>query len=71
MNSSTAHNILDEINRLPKEEKDYLREKILKQLTEEKRKEILLRVKEAEVNYSSCKTKTGSADDLLKDLEND
>ena len=71
MNSSTINDILNEINRLSEEDKDYLREIILKQLTEQKREKILLRIREAEVNYSSGNVNKGSAEDLLKDIDND
>jgi len=71
MNSSSLNNILEEINKLSEEDKEYLRELIYKQLIESKRESILHRAKEAEANYSADNVKKGSADDLMKDTEND
>ncbi len=71
MNSSSINSILEEIDKLNEDDKEYLRELIYKQLIESKRESILLRAKEAEANYKAGKVKKGSADDLLKDIEND
>ncbi len=69
MYSPTIDNILKEINNLPEENKDYLREVILKQLTEQKGEKLLLRIREAESNYSSGETNKGTAEDLLRDID--
>ncbi len=71
MNSNAINSILNEIECLNEDDKDYLREIIYKQLVEYKRESILHRAKEAEANYSVNKVKKGSADDLLEDLNND
>ena len=71
MNSNAINSILNEIEWLSEDDKDYLLEIIYKQLVEYKRESILHRAKEAETNYNTGSIKKGSADDLLKDLKND
>lgn len=71
MDSNAINSILNEIEYLSEDDKDYLREIIYKQLVEYKRESILHRAKEAETNYNAGSIKKGSADDLLEDLNND
>ncbi len=65
MSSSSINNILEEIDKLSEDDKEYLRELIYKQLIETKRESILHRAKEAEVNYNTDNVKKGSADNLI------
>ena len=71
MNSNAINSILNEIEGLSEDDKDYLLEIIYKQLVEYKRESILHRAKEAETNYNASSVKKGSADDLFKDLKNE
>ncbi len=71
MNSNAINSILNEIEGLSENDKDYLLEIIYKQLVEYKRESILHRAKEAETNYNAGRIKKGSTDDLFGDLKND
>ena len=70
MNSNAINSILNEIECLSENDKDYLLEIIYKQLIEYKRESILHRAKEAEINYNAGCVKKGSADDLLESFNN-
>ncbi len=70
MNGKAINSILDEIEHLGEDDKDYLREIIYKQLVEYKRESILHRAKEAEINYNAGSVKKGSADDLIEYFNN-
>lgn len=71
MNSNAINSILNDIECLSEDDKDYLREIIYKQLVEYKRESILHRAKESETNYNAGSIKKGSTDDLFEDLKND
>lgn len=71
MKHITLNKVIDEFNELPMKEKEYAIEIINKRLIEERRTAICKRAKEAKANYKKRKTKSGSAKDLLKDLESD
>ncbi|OGF58430.1 MAG: hypothetical protein A2Y62_04440 [Candidatus Fischerbacteria bacterium RBG_13_37_8] len=62
---------MEDFNELSLEDREYVIEIINKQLIEAKRDAIAKRVKEARANYKKGKSKTGSAEHLLKDLESD
>lgn len=67
----TINDVLNDFKKLGDSDKEYFLEVARKQLIELKRNHIADRVKEAEQNYNSGKTKVGNADELLKDLGND
>jgi hypothetical protein len=62
--------VLDDFAHLALPDKEYTLDILNKQLTEEKRNSIANRAKEARQNYSTGKSKRGTATKLLKDLEN-
>lgn len=64
-------NMLDTVSKLPVEEQLMLAEIIKKRIIEQRRKELAASVKESIEEYKSGKAKTGSLDDLIKDLENE
>lgn len=64
-------NMLDTVSKLPVEEQLMLAEIIKKRIIEQRRKELAGSVKESMEEYNSGKAKTGSLDDLIKDLENE
>ncbi len=64
-------NMLDNISKLPADEQLMLAEIIKKRIIEQRRKELAVSVKESMVEYNSGKAKTGTVDDLLRELENE
>ena len=64
-------NMLDTVSKLPVEEQLMLAEIIKKRIIEQRRKELANSVKESLEEYNGGKAKTGSLDDLIKDLENE
>lgn len=62
---------LDEFQKLPLEDKEYLTEIIQKRLIESRRNYLSSRISEARENYSRGYAKSGSIKELLEDLEND
>lgn len=71
MRNSTLNKLIEDFNHLPLEEREYLIEIAKKQLIEAKREKIAKRAKEAEKNYKKGKVKSGTVNDLYKDLESD
>ena len=67
----TINDVLNDFDKLDSNEKEYFLEIARKQLIEQRRNKIADRVKEADQNYIKGITKSGKADELLKDLEND
>lgn len=63
--------LLDEFQKLPLEDKEYLTEIIQKRLIESRRDYLAARISEARENYSRGETKSGSIKELLEDLDND
>ena len=71
MKSATLNKIIEEFIELPLEEKEYAIEIINRQMIEAKRNAIAKRAKVAKANYKKKKIKSGSVQDLVKDLESD
>ncbi len=69
--NATMNSLLDEFQKLPLNDKEYLSEIIQKQLVEAKRDFLADRICEVRENYSKGQTKSGSLEDLKEDLEND
>ncbi len=67
----TINDVLNDFDKLDSNDKEYFLEVARKQLIEQRRNKIADRVKEADQNYSKGITKSGKANELLKDLEND
>lgn len=67
----TFEQMLDNISRMSAEEQLMLAEIIKKRIAEQRRKEIAYNVKESLEKYNSGEAKTGSIDDLIKELEDD
>lgn len=63
--------IIEKLNQLDDNDKEYVRDILTKQLIESKRDTLIQRVKEAEANYTTGKVSSGNADELLADLEDD
>ena len=71
MPDTTINDALSNFEKLNETDKEYFLEIASKQLTEIKRKKLVNRVQEAEQNYKTGNIKTGSAKELLQDLNND
>ncbi len=71
MSQITINDALNDFQKLSDNDKEYFLEIAKKQMIEVKRKQLADRVAEAEKNYAEGKSKSGDADALLKDLEND
>ena len=69
--NANVNNLLDEFQKLPLDDKEYLAEIMLKQIREMKREFLVTRVNEARGNYNQGKCKSGTLKDLMEDLEND
>jgi len=67
----TIDDALEDFQKLNDTDKEYFLEIARKQLIELRRKNISDRVSEIEENYGAGKTKNGSSDELLKDLNDD
>jgi flagellar motor switch protein FliG len=63
--------IIEKLNQLDDNDKEYVRDILTKQLVESKRDTLIQRVNEAEVNYTTGKVSSGNADELLAELEDD
>jgi len=68
---SSIKAVVDEFLQLPLDDQEYVAEIITKQLSEFRREHLAERIAEARANYNTGKTKSGSFDELMKDLEND
>ncbi len=69
--SSSINALVDEFQELPLDDQEYVAEIITKQLLEFKREHLADRIAEARVNYKTGKSKSGSFNELMEDLEND
>jgi len=69
--SSSINALVDEFQELPLDDQEYVAEIIAKQLLEFRREHLADRIAEARANYKTGKSKSGSFDELMEDLEND
>ena len=63
--------MLENVLKMPPDEQLILAEIIKKRIIEHSRKEFANSVKESIEEYNSGKTKTGTVNDLIRDIEND
>jgi hypothetical protein len=71
MQASTVGNILEAISVLDFEDQLFVVETLQKRMVELRRKQIALRIQEAEENYRLGKVRTGSIEDLMMDSSDD
>jgi len=69
--SSSINALVDEFQQLALDDQEYVAEIITKQLLEFRREHFADRIVEARASYKAGKTKSGSFDELMEDLEND
>jgi hypothetical protein len=68
---SDINTFVEEFQELSLEDQEFVAELIKKQLVESRRQSLVDRVAEARENYRIGRTKSGSINDLMEDLEND
>ena len=68
---SNINDFLESLSKLPLDDQLMISEIIHKRVIEEKKKELANSVKESKEEYLSNKTKRGSVEDFLKDLESE
>ena len=71
MGSATLNEVLNEFNRLPLGEKEYVVEVMERQLIEAKREAIAKRAKKAMTHLRKGTVRKGTIRELYKDLESD
>ncbi len=69
--STPVGSILEAISILDFEEQLFVAETLQKRMVELRRKQIALRIQEAEENYQLGKVRTGSVEDLMMDSSDD
>ncbi len=70
-NSIKVNDILQEVSHLTLEEQGFIVNTVNKRIHEVRREKISDRGKEAENNFSNGKISTGTADDLMKRVDDD
>ncbi len=70
-NGIKVNNILQEVSHLTLEEQDFIVNTVNKRIHEVRREKIAERGKEAENNLSNGNVITGTADDLMKRVDDD
>ena len=71
MSSTTLNKVIEDFNQLPLDDKDYVIDIIKKQLIEAKREAIAKRAETTLSNLKKKKVKSGTIEELYKDLEGD
>lgn len=71
MQALKLNKFLETFDNFSSNEKEYILEIISKQFSEESRRKIFKRVKEARINFKKGKVKTGGLKDLYKDLDHE
>jgi len=71
MGNSRIDKVIEEFTRLPAEDREYVAEIMRKQLIELRRDRISQRAREARMNLEKGTVKTGTAKDLMEDLDSD
>lgn len=71
MGSTTLNKVIEDFNQLSLDDKEYVIDIIKKQMIETKRNVIAKRAREAISNLKKKKIKSGSVEELYRDLEGD
>ncbi len=69
--STNLNDFLESVSKLPLDDQLMISEIIHKRVIEEKRKKLAESVKESKEEYRANKTKHGSIEDFLKDIESE
>jgi len=62
------HEVLDMVESLPEDQQEYLVDIVRRRLNEHGRQMIAERIKEAREEYARGEVKTGSVDDLMREI---
>jgi len=68
-NSRSFANILDEVDRLPIEDQDVLKDILSRRIVERRRDQIAGEIKEARAEYEAGRCQSVSVDDLMKEIK--
>ncbi len=71
MSNISVNKVIEEFDRLPSGDKEYVAEIIRKQVIELKRERLTQRAEEAKINLEKGFVKSGGIKELLEDLEGD
>ena len=71
MSTTEINRVIEGFNLLSMDEKEYVADMIHKQLIEYRREQIVKRANDARNNLKQGNVKSGSLEDLYRDLEND
>ena len=71
MSKTEINRVIEGFNLLSMDEKEYVADMIHKQLVEYRREQIVKRANDARNNLKQGNVKSGSLEDLYRDLEND
>ncbi|MBX7044904.1 MAG: hypothetical protein K1X86_03620 [Ignavibacteria bacterium] len=71
MDGTALNKVVEDFNSLKPEEREYALELLKNQVNEDFRKELARKAKRARKDYLEGKSKIGTVDDLIKDLEDD
>lgn len=69
--ATNLNDFLESVSKLPLDDQLMISEIIHKRVIEEKRKKLAESVKESKEEYKASKTKSGSIEDFLKDVESE
>jgi len=69
MGNTSINRVIEEFERLPLDDKEYVAEILRKQVIELKRDKLLARAEEARENLEKGIVKTGTVKDMFEDLE--
>ena len=67
-NSGSFADLLDEVDRLPIEDQDILRDILSRRIVEHRRDQIASEIKEARAEYEAGGCRSVSLDDLMKEI---
>ncbi|MDH5716845.1 MAG: hypothetical protein OEZ22_04300 [Spirochaetia bacterium] len=68
MSNTTINDVLEDIENLNSEDKEYVLDILSKRIAEEKRNALIDSVKQADIDYQNNNIKKGTVKELLKDL---
>lgn len=71
MDGTALNKVVQDFNSLKPEEREYVLELLQNQVNEDFRKKLVRKAKQARKDYLEGKSKIGTVDDLIEDLEND
>ena len=71
MGNTGVNRVIEEFERLPLDDKEYVSEILRRQVIESRRERLVARAEEARSNFKKGLVKSGALEELLEDLEGD